>query len=103
PAVGFLRVYRDHVIARLVKNPQDAITELRRVRAGADHRNGLHFLENSSQILCWINFIMVHNRSCMESWRPGSRLQFVRPEGALERISIELGVTFNADIERAVA
>src|ERR1700684_4212340 len=45
PAVGFLRVYGDHVIGGLVKNAQDAVTELRRVRAGSDHRDGLHFLE----------------------------------------------------------
>ena len=50
-------------VGGMVKNPQDAVTELRRVRTGADHRDGLHFLENLSQILCRIGFIVVHHLS----------------------------------------
>src|SRR4029077_12976500 len=34
---------------------------------------------------------------------PGVRLQFLRPQRTLERVSIELVVALDADIERAVA
>src|SRR5271154_1979021 len=38
------------------------------------------------------------------SWLPAQvRLQFVRPEGGMERISIKFVMTFNADIECAIA